>query len=288
MMTAEDVFQAKQAYLQIVGPLARDRTRRRELGIKHPLRDFLFEYYSFRPTELLRWSPGLGEVLVGVPRESLDWPKHYRETGDGLELDPTLFPTQRHDYVRWAKSYLEAVQSREPFFGCFGLHEWAMVYHDTTPRHAQIPLRLGHAGTDAVVEAMPLRCTHYDAYRFFTADAVPKNRIELTRVNAIDHDQPGCIHAIMDLYKFAYKIMPYCPSAVLAECFALALEARTLDMRASPYDFSPDLTPVSIETREGREEYIAEQRRLYVAGHHLRQKLLGIYVTLLDKISRSV
>jgi hypothetical protein len=288
MMTAAEVLEAKRAYLKIVGPVAEDRKCRRKRGIKHPLRDFLFEYYSFRPTELLRWSPGLGEVLVGVPLDFLDWPRNYRNTPDGLELDPAQFPAQRHDYLRWAKSYLEAVQSREPFFGCFGLHEWAMVYHDSTPRHAQIPLRLGHDGTDDIVEGMPLRCTHYDAYRFFTPDAVPKNRIELTRATAIEHDQPGCIHAIMDLYKFAYKIMPYCPSALLAECFSLALEARTLDMRASPYDFSPELAPVSIETREGREEYVHEQRRLFEVGQKVREKLRGVYVTLLDKISSLV
>jgi hypothetical protein len=32
---------------------------------KHPVYDFLFEYYSFRPGSLLRWSPRPGVLLAG-------------------------------------------------------------------------------------------------------------------------------------------------------------------------------------------------------------------------------
>jgi hypothetical protein len=63
------------------------------------------------------------------------------------------------------------------FHGCFGLHEWAMVYGQAEQRrHAAWPLRLGAEGTDAVVRAMPMRCTHYDAFRFFTPGARPLNK----------------------------------------------------------------------------------------------------------------
>ena len=80
--------------------------------------------------------------------------------------------------------------------------------------------------TDAVVESQPLRCTHFDAFRFFTPAAVPRNRLELTRPRTIDNDQPGCLHVVMDLYRFAYKLGPFCPSPVLGDAFELAADER--------------------------------------------------------------
>jgi hypothetical protein len=58
---------------------------------------------------------------------------------------------------------------------CFGLHEWAMVYEAPTVRHERVPLRLGQDATNVVVESMPLRCTHFDAFRFFTEPAAARN-----------------------------------------------------------------------------------------------------------------
>jgi hypothetical protein len=101
------------------------------------------------------------------------------------------------------------VAAREPSFGCFGLHEWAMVYGSGEVRHAHVPLRLQPAEIAAVVEIQGLRCTHYDAFRFFSPDARPRNRVQLSRADAVAHDQPGCVHANMDLYRFAYTIAPY-------------------------------------------------------------------------------
>ena len=103
--------------------------------------------------------------------------------------------------------------SRPGQFGCFGLHEWAMVYRAAEHRHA-VPLRLGQEGTDAVVEASELRCTHLDAFRFFTPEAVSRNaRVATptglpTREAQADLEQPGCLHAGMDLYKWAVKLGP--------------------------------------------------------------------------------
>jgi hypothetical protein len=280
-MTHEDVVAAKAAYHAIVGPLARDRSERKVRGEKHPMRDFLFEYYSFKPYQLLRWSPGLGVTLSGIDATQTDWPEHFCTRPEGITLDAAKFPARRRTYLEWAITYLKTVQAREPFFGCFGLHEWAMVYHETHVRHDRVPLRLASHGTDAVVETTALKCTHFDAYRFFTPDAVPRNRQVLTRPEATTNDQPACVHVVMDLYKFTYKIAPYCASTVMAEAFQLALQARTLDMRASPYDMRAyGLDPISIETREGREEYVREQRALCEQGYEVRQKVLDEYKRL--------
>ena len=43
-------------------------------------------------------------------------------------------------------------------------------------RHPQ-PLRLGGAGTDTVVESHRIACSHFDAFRFFTDDARPRNTL---------------------------------------------------------------------------------------------------------------
>ena len=38
---------------------------RRKSGEKHPVHDFLFTYYSYRPAQLRRWHPGYGVGLDG-------------------------------------------------------------------------------------------------------------------------------------------------------------------------------------------------------------------------------
>lgn len=262
-------------------PHAADRTSRAARGEKHPVHDFLFEYYSFRPAHLLRWTPGFGVHLPGATRDDISW-SEFEDADGGLILRAASFPEHRVSYLRWAVEYLGAVLEREPSFACLGLHEWAMVYRDPNVRHPYVPFRLSREETDAVVESQPLRCTHYDAFRFFTPAAAPRNRYPLTRVTTSEHDQPGCVHANMDLYKFAYKIAPYCPSEVVADAFELARAAREIDMRASPYDLRAyGFAPISIETKAGREEYVERQRELAERAAPVRERVLTAYCDLL-------
>jgi hypothetical protein len=264
-----------------MAPHAADRTRRAARGEKHPVYDFLFEYYSFRPAHLLRWTPGFDVHLPGATRDDISW-SEFEPLSGGLVLNAASFPTHRISYLRWAVEYLDAVRARAPSFTCLGLHEWAMVYRDPNVRHPYVPLRLSRAETDAVVESQPLRCTHYDAFRFFTPAAAPLNRYPLARADTAAHDQPGCIHANMDLYKFAYKIAPYCPSDVVADAFEAARAAREIDMRASPYDLTAyGFEPIRIETRSGREEYVERQRELAARAAPVRERLAGVYGELL-------
>lgn len=37
---------------------------RRSRGEKHPIWDFLFDYYSIRPAHVMRWHPGLHATLI--------------------------------------------------------------------------------------------------------------------------------------------------------------------------------------------------------------------------------
>ena len=260
----------------------RERRRRAET---HPVLDFLFTYYSESPGRLRRWHPGPGVALAG-PAPHAGW-RWYTTGDDGsVHLDAAAFLTDRADTVRFVRRLLVATASRPAFSGCFGLHEWAMLYRgaaarDTGPRHP-VPLRLGQDGTDAVVESHPIRCTHFDAFRFFTPDAVRRNRLQPTRESQPELEQPGCLHAGMDLYKWAYKLSPATPGELVADCFELAVEIRELDMRASPYDLrAHGYEPVAIETPEGKAQYVAAQRGFAERGAVVRQRLVDVCDRLL-------
>ncbi|MCS7020692.1 MAG: 3-methyladenine DNA glycosylase [Gemmataceae bacterium] len=273
----------RREYLSRLEPWVKDRLNRSSQHRKHPVYDFLFEYYSFRPAHLLRWSPGWGVLLEGATRADVGW-KDFVPHESGIVLPIGAFPEHRLEYLRWAVTYLEAVALREPSFSCMGLHEWAMVYKASTVRHTCVPLRLDRRQIEAVVESQSLRCTHYDAFRFFTPAARPLNRWHLSRETSFLFDQPGCIHANMDLYRFAYKIAPFCPSEVLADAWELACQARIIDMRASPYDLrSFGLEPIPIETAAGRAEYVEAQRHLSAMAQPLRLRLLHLYRRLLNE-----
>ncbi|RNL80648.1 3-methyladenine DNA glycosylase [Halostreptopolyspora alba] len=252
---------------------------RRRHGIAHPVEDFLFTYYSHRPGQLRRWHPGVG---VGLARGALPTgpgDSCYTEVPGGVALDVDRFLEKRGTTVAFVSSLLRAVNGRPAHLGCFGLHEWAMVYRlrPGEARHSQVPLRLGHEGTDRVVESHRVRCSHFDAYRFFTDEARPRNELRPTRDSQVNMDQPGCLHANMDLYKWAYKLAPAVPSELVADCFELARDVRELDMRASPYDLTEyGYTPVRIETREGKAEYTAAQRRFAERASGLRSRLLRV------------
>ena len=91
----------------------------------------------------------------------------------------------------------------------------------------------------------------------------------------------------MDLYKFALKLAPFCASSVVGEAFALACRARELDMRASPYDLRDHgLDPLAIETKAGREEYVAAQRELTQTAAGVRAKLLAEYGKLAEAVGQ--
>jgi hypothetical protein len=268
-----------QAHAERADALTAGHRARRATGTRHPVEDFLYEYYSARPAQLRRWHPGAGVALLPgadgpAPHASWRW---YATDDDGaVALDREAFVADRGDTAAFVARLLAATAARPAHTGCFGLHEWAMVYRDDEHRHP-LPLRLGQAGTDAVVEAHPIRCSHFDAFRFFTPAAVGRNRLRPTRATQVEMEQPGCLHATMDLYKWAYKLGPAVPGDLLLDCFVLAADVRELDMRASPYDLrDAGHEPVPIETPEGKARYVAAQREFARRGAGLRERLLGV------------
>ena len=257
----------------------RERT---QTGVKHPVDDFLFTYYPYRPSLLRRWHPGAATLENAAHDERASW-KWYRVEGDDLAVDTVTLLADRASSIRFISSLLSSTAARPGNFGCFGLHEWAMAYKADEQRHA-VPLRLGAAGTDAVVENARIACTHIDAYRFFTPEAAPLNKLRPTRENQPLMEQPGCLHANMDVYKWAIKLGPLVAGETLLDSFELARDIRELDMRASPYDLTDwGLAPVQIETDEGRTEYEIAQRGFAERAQALRLRIVEALPVLAEE-----
>lgn len=280
VLTEDDWTARRTDHHRRADELLAGHLHRRATGTPHPVEDFLFTYYSLRPGKLRQWHPGYGTILLGrAARPYLEHASYEPVTVEGQAGVRVAARVLEHRLgtVDFVADLLTATASRPPMLGCFGLHEWAMVYRtgDEQVRHSSVPLRLGHPGTDAVVESMQLRCTHYDAFRFFTPDAAPRNEHPLDRDRQLTHEQPGCLHAGMDLYKWCGKLLPLIDSDLLLDCFHHARAARTLDMRASPYDLEEyGYSPIKIETAPGRAQYVREQSALTQRAAPLRQELL--------------
>lgn len=248
---------------------------------KHAIEDFLFSYYSVKPSILRRWHPGPGVVLDGAqdaPHTAWRW---YRRAGaDAVEFDAAQFMVDRGSTVDFIEYLTKRILNRPARFGCFGLHEWAMVYHEDEHRHP-LPLRLGEAGTDAVVDGHKIACSHFDAFRFFTPDARPLNAIQPCRESQPELDQAGCLHANMDIYKWATKLGPAIPGTLLLDAFELAREIRYTDMQASPYDVSAFALPaIPVETPEGKATYVELQRDYAARAQDLRVRMLNAITAL--------
>src|SRR5690625_1772508 len=216
------------AHAERADALTRAHRERRQTGQPHPVEDFLYTYYPTRPAQLRRWHPGAGVLLAGgADRAGWRW---YRVDGvDGAGrawLDVGAFLADRGEGAAWARELLSRTLERPALYTCFGMTEWAVVYRTRQ-------LRLGAEGTDEVLRAHALRCTHFGAFRFFAEDAVPRNERHLDRASQLELEQPGCLRANMDTCRVAMKLGPAVPGELLLDCFELARDIRELDMRAS-------------------------------------------------------
>lgn len=265
--------------------------KRRKLGGSHPIHDFLFVYYRLPPSKLKQWHPGVEQNLLvthstplpawfhhgrysRVPNQASETRSSYPEI---LFCDPAKISATEKERLEFILDMIGNTQHRKPNFSCFGMHEWAMVYRGKEVRHeATTPLRLPQNEIDAIVESKPIHCSHFDAFRFFAIDAKPLNKLQPTLEGRLDQEQPACIHANMDLYKWAFKSMPWIGTELLTKCFKLALAARDVDMRASPYDLTTygNFVPIKVETSQGRLEYQKAQRDIYERALPLRAELM--------------
>ncbi|MFL6155659.1 MAG: 3-methyladenine DNA glycosylase [Marmoricola sp.] len=259
ILTRDEWSERARAHADRVDVRIQPHLARRLRGEKHPVHDFLFTYYSQRPAALRRWHPGYGAELADAPEYANL--KGYA----GGTVSSTYLHSQR-PVVERIRTLLAATLARPANLGCFGLHEWAMVYRGNPATSGAVdamrhdwPLRLGSTATDQLVENHRIGCSHFDAFRFFTEPARPLNTLQPGREDRPAFEQPGCLHAGMDLYKHAFRLTPLVPSELVADAFELAWDIRILDMRAAPYDFTgvtlepthEPWTPLAIETAVG-------------------------------------
>jgi len=277
----------EERYLLLVEPHLERRSRQE----RNPVADFLFEYYSFRPSHLRRWSPGMGILLEGASPDDFPGIAGVRTHQEGLYLWPGEDTVGRHPAryltaTRWIRDLLQQTAERKPVYGCFGLHEWAMLYRSDGTRHEELPMRVSEEELAQTVDAAGLRCTHYDAFRFFTEPAVPLNAQALDGQSMPKMEQSGCLHANMDVYRWAFKRAPWVPSELTMDAFELAMEIRKLDMASSPYDVSRfGIAPVPVEDPQGRIEFVARQREFQERAAVLRQPLIDSYDQLLEALT---
>lgn len=270
----------RDTHLQRVAQLADDFVKRRSRHEKHPVHDFLFTYYNFSPAKLKHWMPPRGQAIEcgAEDLEAMPWlaTERFIRDGNRLWLDASQISPHLCDLAGWVSRLCAGVLERAPRFRCYGLHEWAMVYRQSREqiRHSGYELRLEPEALAEFVASQNIGCSHYDAFRFFTPEARPMNLLQPTLETRQEMEQGACLHANMDLYKWATKLWPWVGSDLVGRVFSLACEGRDLDMRASPYDLAHlGYEPVCIETPEGRARYEQEQRALAAKAEPLREEL---------------
>jgi hypothetical protein len=279
------------------------------LDPKHPVYNFLIEYYGLKGVKgtrrLARWMPAPvaneSMLLEGASEEDLGSLLHMRGAvmeDDGILYNPADFfgkgdATRSEDAVRaatpylWYRSILQNTAEAEPVLHCFGLHEWAMQYMPegapippSAKYQGHLPLRVDRQVINDTLERKGVSCTHVDALRYFAPAAGPLNHhgAKLERIDQLRMEQPGCVHAHMDLLKLCLRLSPFCDAELLQRVLEVSLAARRLDVAASPYDLSSyGVEPVPVETSEGRAQYKREQIALMRAAAPVRLDLLRAY-----------
>ena len=217
----------------------------------------------------------------GKPIEEQQQQRKEGNTHRDEQLLKTAAPFQ------WYRSILTTTLRSDPILHCYGLHEWAMQYHPegaeippSAKYQSTLPLRVSRQVINDTVERKGIRCTHVDALRFFAPAAGPLNHhgATLERMDQLRLEQKGCVHAHMDLLKIGLKLSSFVNSDLMCDILETAIEARRLDVEASPYDatgYGCDV--VAIETSEGRRTYRDRQIALMERAEPVRRRLLRAY-----------
>jgi hypothetical protein len=187
----------------------------------------------------------------------------------------------------WYRAVLQQTLTAEPVLYCHGLHEWAMLYQPdgaspppSGKYQAHLPKRVSRSVINELVELRGVNCTNVDALRYFAPAAAPLNHhgCPLPRMDQLRLEQPACVHANMDLLKMALRLQPFIDCQLLVRVLDVALQARRLDVAASPYDASAyGVGVVAVETPEGRALYRKEQSAIMEQAQIVRSDLLHAY-----------
>lgn len=248
-----------------------------------------------------------GILLEGASEDDFESTLHMRGAmmhEDGIVYSPSSFfgrgeANRKEEATRAASAYLwyhdvisQTLQA-EPVLYCHGLHEFAMQYQPegappppSAKYQSHLPLRVSRQTINQAVERKGVHCTHLDALKYFAEAANPLNHYgsysTLSRKHQLRLEQPACVHAQMDLIKMSLRLQPFVGADLVRECLQVALAARRLDVAASPYDATAyGLSPVPVETPQGRADYRQIQTNHMRQAEPVRQRLLDAYRTFL-------
>ena len=150
-----------------------------------------------------------------------------------------------------------------------------MVYRPTDVRHGRCRCGSARRAPTRWSSRAALRCSHFDAYRFFTEPAAPLNAEAAEPRDPGRHRTAGLRARQHGPVQVVLQAGPLVPSELLMDCFELAARARELDMRASPYDLAGlGIEPIAVEDAGGRTEYVRRQRDVADRSAPLRAALL--------------
>lgn len=278
--------------LRLLSPgLIQETEGRHTFDRQNPIYNFLSDYYGFKGSKgvkrLLRWSPG-SCILEGVQESDFATVLPLRglssyETGIAI-YDPLALQTINPAPFLWYRNVLSKTLHAEPILHCYGLHEFAMQYGDAVHHYQSLTLRVEQDVIKSTVERKGVHCTHVDALQYFTKDALPLNVHEqYKRSDQLRWEQPACVHSQMDLIQYGMRLQPFVDARLIRDIIAVVLEARKLDVAASPYDATPyGLSPVPVETKEGRKLYRKRQTEIMRQAQPLRKDLLEAYESFIS------
>ena len=208
---------ARAVDLRVASPRRGPRRSRRRLRpaaprpsrdqVKHPVHDFLFTYYSHRPAQLRRWHPGYG---VG-------WLEDAAST-TGSRATPATRSRVTTAYVASQRPLLTAAAPAADRDGrprpAARLLRPARVGDGATARRRTGPgTPTGRCGSGPRAPTRSSSRTGSPAPTSTPSASSPRparplNTLQPGRDDRPAFEQPGCLHAGMDLYKHAFRLTP--------------------------------------------------------------------------------
>ena len=128
-----------RAHEESVDTLTKAHLDRHARGEKHPVWDFIFDYYRNSPGKFRRWHPGAGIAIAGACPHA-NW-KYYVSDGDITWCDTDAFLAKRGKTARYVANLLRATTAHTAHYDCFCLHSWDTRYaskHESFRKSATI------------------------------------------------------------------------------------------------------------------------------------------------------
>ena len=119
LMTRPEWQEVMSQHHSVVEPWVRPRLTRRSHGLKHPVDDFLFEYYPISPNKLMTWHPGYGTYLEATADDLEVFPHVIYEFRNNLIQLRQSWIEQRIEQIHATQNFLTVTSQRPTRTGCF-------------------------------------------------------------------------------------------------------------------------------------------------------------------------